>query len=134
MLKHHQLFHLLHRLLHHIQIMLTLLHKLKKQDQLQHKRSFHHVFLLHEGIPYPRVFPFQLRISEVVDFDIATIEKLGVTFKFNETIDAARLEELKAEYDAVFVGTGLWKSKVIDIPGKDLDGVVSAIDFLKDAR
>ena len=27
-----------------------------------------------------------------------------------------------------------WKSKVIDIPGKDLDGVVSAIDFLKDAR
>ena len=30
--------------------------------------------------------------------------------------------------------TGLWKSKVIDIPGKDLDGVVSAIDFLKDAR
>lgn len=72
--------------------------------------------------------------QEVVDFDIATIEKLGVTFKFNETIDAARLEELKAEYDAVFVGTGLWKSKVIDIPGKDLDGVVSAIDFLKDAR
>ena len=59
---------------------------------------------------------------------------LGVKFKFNETIDAARLEELKAEYDAVFVGTGLWKSKVIDIPGKDLDGVVSAIDFLKDAR
>ena len=72
--------------------------------------------------------------QEVVDFDIATIEKLGVTFKFNETIDATRLEELKAEYDAVFVGTGLWKSKVIDIPGKDLDGVVSAIDFLKDAR
>ena len=24
--------------------------------------------------------------------------------------------------------------KYIDIPGKDLDGVVSAIDFLKDAR
>ena len=41
--------------------------------------------------------------QEVVDFDIATIEKLGVTFKFNETIDAARLEELKAEYDAVFL-------------------------------
>ena len=68
MLKHHQLFHLLHRLLHHIQIMLTLLRKLKKQDQLQHRRSFHHVFLLHEGIPYPRVFPFQLRISEAFRF------------------------------------------------------------------
>lgn len=68
MLKHHQLFHLLHRLLHHIQIMLTLLRKLKKQDQLQHRRSFHHVFLLHEGITYPRVFPFQLRISEAFRF------------------------------------------------------------------
>lgn len=72
--------------------------------------------------------------QEVVDFDIQTIEKLGVTFKFNEKIDAARLNSLKSEYDAVFVGTGLWKSKIIDIPGKDLDGVTSAIDFLKDAR
>ena len=79
------------------------------------------------------IIPSRLPQS-VVDFDIQTIEKLGVTFKFNETIDAAKLEELKAQYDAVFVGTGLWKSKIIDIPGKDLDGVVSAIDFLKDAR
>jgi dihydropyrimidine dehydrogenase (NAD+) subunit PreT len=72
--------------------------------------------------------------QEIVDFDIQTIEKLGVTFKFNETIDAAKLECLKAQYDAVFVGTGLWKSKIVDIPGKELDGVVSAIEFLKDAR
>lgn len=72
--------------------------------------------------------------QEVVDFDIETIEKLGVEFKFNESIDSAKLEDLKKEYDAVFVGAGLWKSKMVDIPGKDLDGVVTAIEFLKEAK
>ena len=72
--------------------------------------------------------------QEVVDFDIQTIEKLGVEFKFNEPIDASKLEELKNDYDAVFVGAGLWKSKMVDIPGKDLEGVVTAIDFLREAK
>ena len=72
--------------------------------------------------------------QEVVDFDIQTIEKLGVEFKFNESIDAAKLEALKSDYDAVFVGAGLWKSKMVDIPGKDLEGVVTAIDFLREAK
>ena len=69
-----------------------------------------------------------------MDFDIQTIEKLGVEFKFNEPIDASKLEELKNDYDAVFVGAGLWKSKMVDIPGKDLEGVVTAIDFLREAK
>lgn len=34
--------------------------------------------------------------QEVVDFDIATIEKLGVTFKFNETIDLCTLRRIKS--------------------------------------
>lgn len=72
--------------------------------------------------------------QEIVDFDIEQIEKAGVTFKFNEKIDMARLEELKKEYDAVYVGVGLWKAKGVDIPGKDLDGVVDAVDFLRVAR
>lgn len=72
--------------------------------------------------------------QKVVDYDISLIEKMGVEFKFQEKIDREKLESLKKEYDAVFIGVGLWTSKEIDIPGKDLEGVISAIDFLEKAR
>ncbi len=72
--------------------------------------------------------------QEVVDFDIETIEKLGVAFKFGQKIDLAQLDALKKENDAVFVGVGLWQAKLVDIPGTDLEGVENAIDFLEKAR
>ncbi|MEF9916138.1 MAG: FAD-dependent oxidoreductase [Lachnospiraceae bacterium] len=72
--------------------------------------------------------------QKVVDFDISLIEKAGVKFKFKQKIDLKRLEELKKEYNAVFVGIGLWKSKTIDIAGMDLDGVVSAMNFLEKSK
>lgn len=68
--------------------------------------------------------------EDIVDFDISLIEKLGVTFRFNTE---AKAEELK-NYDAVFVGIGLWDASVPEMDGKDLAGVYSAIDFLKKAR
>lgn len=68
--------------------------------------------------------------QSVVDFDIQLIEELGVQFQFNTQPKAADLEA----YDAIFVGTGLWDANVPEIEGGDLDGVYSAIDFLKQAR
>ena len=72
--------------------------------------------------------------QDVVDFDIETIKQAGVEFVFCHKVDKAELEVLKKEYDAVYIGVGLWKSKMVDIPGADLDGVENAIDFLKAAR
>ena len=72
--------------------------------------------------------------QDVVDFDIKTITDAGVVIKYGEAIGADGIAALKKEYDAVFVGVGLWQSKMVDIPGTDLEGVESAIDFLKKAR
>ena len=68
--------------------------------------------------------------QDVVDHDIAQVEGLGVKFEFNKEVQADDV----ADYDAVFVGTGLWGANIPDIDGKDLDGVYSAVDFLKAAR
>lgn len=68
--------------------------------------------------------------QDVVDYDIQLISELGVEFKFNTEV---KKEDL-SEYDAVFVGTGLWAANIPSIEGADLDGVYSAIDFLKNAR
>lgn len=68
--------------------------------------------------------------KSVVDYDVSLVKDLGVKFKFNTEVKGAELDE----YDAVFVGAGLWKSNVPDIPGADKSGVYSAVDFLKEAN
>lgn len=66
----------------------------------------------------------------VVDHDIAQVEGLGVKFEFGKDVKEADV----ADYDAVFIGTGLWGTNIPDIPGKNLQGVYAAADFLKEAR
>lgn len=73
--------------------------------------------------------------QEVVDHDVAQVEKLGVKFVYNTKVGKdVKFEDLKKDFDAVFVGVGLWAPKVPNIPGKDLKGVYSAVDYLKGAR
>ena len=68
--------------------------------------------------------------QDVVDHDIAQVEGLGVKFEFNKAVKADDVNE----YDAVFVGAGLWGANLPEIDETDLDGVYSAVDFLKEAR
>ena len=68
----------------------------------------------------------------VVDHDISTVKGLGVKIVCNKEVKAADLED----YDAVFIGAGLWNANLNkhEFPGAELKGVMSAIDFLKEAR
>lgn len=74
--------------------------------------------------------------QDVVDFDIEKVKELGVEFVFNKKVGQdITLTELKEQgFKAFFIGTGLWKSREIDIPGINLKGVRNAIGFLKEAR
>ncbi len=72
--------------------------------------------------------------QEIVDFDIAQVEKAGVKIVCGHRVDPSEIEQLKKEYDAVYVGVGLWKAKNLTLPGADLDGVVDALTFLRTAR
>jgi glutamate synthase (NADPH/NADH) small chain len=42
------------------------------------------------------------------------------------------LEDLIEEYDAVLIATGAWKSRRLNIPGEDLEGVYPALEWLVD--
>lgn len=72
--------------------------------------------------------------DRVVDFDIELIKELGVKFEFGKEIKFEDIAKLKNDYDAVFVGVGLWDSKKVNIEDSELKGVESAIDFLFKAR
>lgn len=71
--------------------------------------------------------------QDVVDHDVQTVKDLGVEFVFGKKVGVdVNLDDLG--YDAIFVGAGLWKTHLPDIPGTDKKGVWTAIDYLKEAR
>ena len=81
--------------------------------------------MLRYGIPEYRL-PKAVLASE-----IALMVKMGVEMKNNVKIGKdITLDALKAEYDAVLVAVGAWKSTGIGCEGDKLEGVLGGIDML----
>jgi heterodisulfide reductase subunit A len=66
----------------------------------------------------------------IVDNEISYIEELGVEIKTNTRVENTD-DIFKQGYKAVFLGTGCRASVKLDIPNEDADGVIHALDFLK---
>lgn len=84
--------------------------------------------VLEYGIP-----EFRLPKNGVVAREVDNVKRLGVEFETDTvvgrtvTIDALMDDE---GYDAVFLGSGAGLPKFMNIPGENLNGVVSANEFL----
>ncbi len=71
--------------------------------------------------------------AEVVERDIANVSDAGVEIVTGTRIDD--LAALKREgYDAVLVATGTPIPAPLGVPGEDLEGVTSALSFLRDIK
>jgi len=69
--------------------------------------------------------------KDVLDKEIKAIEGLGVEIRTNMKLgDNLKISDLE-DYDAVFIAVGLQKSRKLNIPGEDADGVIPGLDFLK---
>lgn len=70
--------------------------------------------------------------QEVVDFDISHLESLGVRFETNKCFqkDFTIRDLQEAGFEAIFIGTGLWKAKKLNIRGLDSENVYDALSFL----
>lgn len=87
---------------------------------------------LHEpgGVLVYGIPEFRLPKS-IVKHEVEKVLALGVELKLNHIIGKTlTLEELRKEYDAVFLATGAGTPKLLDIPGIDLHGVYTANEFL----
>ncbi|MDR1022248.1 MAG: NADPH-dependent glutamate synthase [Prevotellaceae bacterium] len=88
--------------------------------------------VLEYGIP-----EFRLPKERVVKREIDNVRKLGVEIETNVvvgrtvTIDSLMKDE---KFDAVFIGSGAGLPKFMGIPGENLNGVVSANEFLTRAN
>lgn len=71
--------------------------------------------------------------KNVLNAEIDTIKEMGVEIRLNTKVgEDISFDELRKEYDAVFIGTGAHISSKLNIPGEDeYEGVVHGIDFLR---
>lgn len=70
--------------------------------------------------------------KEIVQLEIENLRKMGVKILTNQVVGKITLvgELMENGYDAVFIGTGAGLPVFADIPGENLNGVLSASEFL----
>ncbi len=83
--------------------------------------------MLRFGIPFYRL------PVDVLDKEIQVIAEQGVEIQTN-----ARVQSIQSlfdqGFDSVFIGVGCMKGRGLNIEGADLDGVILAVDFLRDSN
>ncbi|MEW6201587.1 MAG: NAD(P)-binding protein [bacterium] len=72
--------------------------------------------------------------KKVINHEIELVRRAGVEIITNCRVGKdISFEKIRNEYDAVFIGVGAFKSRMLGIEGENLDGVVHAIDYLRKA-
>lgn len=72
---------------------------------------------------------------EILDYDLENVKEAGVQFKTNTTVGKDILfDELRDTFDAIFITSGAHDSLKLNIPNEEAEGVLDALEFLKDIR
>jgi len=73
--------------------------------------------------------------NSIVRKEVEAIRRLGVEIKVNHVIGKSiSLQELKEQFDSVFIGVGAGLPKLMSIPGEGLTGVYTANEYLTRAN
>jgi len=102
------------------------------------KAGYHSVVF--EALPEPGgmfrygIPEYRLPTSTLM-YEINWILSHGAELRCNTRIGKdIDFEEIRKQYDAVFVGVGAHAGMKLQIPGEDLEGVVDGVDFLRDVN
>ncbi|NOZ76035.1 MAG: FAD-dependent oxidoreductase, partial [FCB group bacterium] len=69
----------------------------------------------------------------ILDKEITDIRSLGVTIETGRRLgDNLSLDDLTSRFEAVILALGAYQGRELDIPGRNLPGVSSALDFLQE--
>ena len=70
--------------------------------------------------------------KDILDIEIERLKKMGVEFKLAKAVpDAAQMQTLRQEYDAIYLAIGAHKSRTMGIPDEKTDGVMPGLTFLE---
>jgi NADPH-dependent glutamate synthase beta subunit-like oxidoreductase len=81
--------------------------------------------MIRYGIPDYRLPP------EIMDKEVARLENMGIEIRYDTVVGKdVPYEELKENYDAVFVGIGAHKGYTLGVEGEDAENVMTGTGFL----
>ena len=99
-----------------------------------------HAVTVYEAKPQPGglntygIAEYKLK-ADVALAEVQDILDLGVELRLGVVIGRdVPFDQLVTDYDAVFVGVGLGKTKALGIPGEDLEGVIDALTFIEQLK
>lgn len=82
--------------------------------------------MLNVGIP-----PYRLP-REVVEQAIEEVKRLGIEIMTKTPVGKEiNLENLRKDYDAVYIAAGAHKAEKLGIPGEDIQGVIHGVTFMR---
>lgn len=82
--------------------------------------------MLRYGIPEYRL------PRNIIDREIEKLWEMGIEFKLATPIkDAVQTQNLRTDFNAIFIAIGAQKSRLLQIPGERISGVMSGLSFLK---
>lgn len=95
-----------------------------------------HVFEAHEksGGLVARVIPAHRLPQSSVEIDLERLQNSGIQFHFSTPVNSSQTGDLLAQFDAVFVGTGLTGEVQPELAHSAAAGVFSALPVLEAAR
>ncbi|OUS00790.1 hypothetical protein A9Q86_08530 [Flavobacteriales bacterium 33_180_T64] len=87
------------------------------------------------GLTVYGIAPYKISNEEVLK-EIDFLQKqLQFNIKYKTAITSKdQLQKIEADYDAIFLGVGLGKTKQLELDGEDKDGVVGAVEFIEELR
>lgn len=86
------------------------------------------------GLATLAIAPFKIT-SDIVNHEIKLVKSRGVKFFFNTRVGKdVTFPALRKKYQALFLGIGLNGSAPMNLPGRELEGVMDALDFLRAVR
>jgi len=81
--------------------------------------------MLRYGIPTYRL------PDDILDAEVKAITDLGIDIKYNTRVGVdVSMDDLKKEFDAIYLGIGAHEGWTLSIPGEEGEGVMSAVEFL----
>ncbi|MFH0881818.1 MAG: NAD(P)-dependent oxidoreductase [bacterium] len=86
------------------------------------------------GLNATAIAAYKLHTEDALE-EIRMIEKMGVVIKPGTRIGSdLTIDQLLETHDALFIGTGLGMNHQLEVPGMELDGVLEALSFIKNAK
>jgi len=90
---------------------------------------------LPSGLNVYGIAPYKITNEEVLKEVDYLQKQLQFNIKYNSAITSKeQLKQLENDYDAIFLGVGLGKTRHLGLDGEDKKGVIGAVEFIEELR